>query len=477
MMPAMVKCPTCGGDHALSACPSASWDDATELGISPVALPLSAGMMVGEYRLAKPLGQGGMGVVWEAEHPLIGRKVAVKIVEETSAHVAARFLKEAQSASRLRHRNIVDVFGFGQLPDGRSYLVMELLVGETLAERLEKAGALTLQEALPIADGILTGLRVAHEQGIIHRDLKPENVWLTPPEEGARSPTVKLLDFGLAKLTGPAGASGRDSMMTRQGVPLGTPAFMSPEQCRGVAAIDHRTDLYAVGVMLFLMVSGKLPFTGESFIDVMTQHLTAEPPRLAERLGLPAALDEVIRKALAKRPEDRWATVEELREALQGWKASAWLPAAPAQAKAPASPSDATDPDAQRSAEYDSPLHKSVLLDNLTVAPSLEGGTLTLAFQGELDREDGATLLANYLLAVSDALKGSDARRVVLELDGLYFLEGAALGCLSEWLSSLRDQGLGPTVVRYSNTVGWQRSAVPSLARADPSIMLEQSDW
>ncbi|MSP60192.1 MAG: hypothetical protein EXR72_07585 [Myxococcales bacterium] len=504
----MTTCSLCGGDHTTGECPNTvSWEDPTELGLKPAAGALRAGMVVGEYRLTERVGEGGMGVVWAGIHPLIERKVAIKIVENTGASVAARFLKEAQAASRVRHRNIVDVFAFGQLPDGRSYLVMEFLEGESLGAFLASAGPLPFARALPIFDGILNGLRVSHERGIIHRDLKPDNVWLCPPDGAAGDfPTVKLLDFGLAKLVNPQ--AGKDSVLTRAGTPLGTPGYMSPEQCRGVAEVDARSDIYSVGVMLFLAFAARLPFVGESYIDVITQHLMAEPPSLAAIAGMPPGLVALIERALAKRADDRWQSAAELREALLSCDTMEWIPSVatavpveklgpraltrpmpvpPRTARAPSAavsvpvsvPVSVAAPAATAS-PCAAPLQDGVLLGDLTIQPEREGSTLTLSFQGELDREDGAALLGDHLGRITEAMRDDGVRRVVLDLEGLHFLGSDALGCLCQWLTLLRDlrsDGLAPTTVRYSNTVGWQRSTVPTFSRIDPGLMLEGSDW
>ena len=293
---------------------------------------LLPGTLVGEYRIVRRIGEGGMGVVFEAVHPLIGRKVAIKVLNAVggaSAGAGARFLLEARTASMVRHRNIVDVFAFGELHDGRLYLVMEFLEGETLGTFLGLHGPLSFAAAMSIFEGVLAGLHVAHGKGVVHRDLKPDNIWLLPADEpGDDEPEmvdplrVKVLDFGIAKITAGDGAGVK---LTRAGAPIGTPAFMSPEQCRGDAAIDARSDIYALGVMLYEMFTMRVPFSGDTFIEILHQHLNSPPPPLES--GMPEELQEVIERALAKSPGERFQTVAELREALLACRSALdWSP-------------------------------------------------------------------------------------------------------------------------------------------------------
>jgi serine/threonine protein kinase len=499
----MSVCSICAGDHPATECPQAgsgtNWDDPTELGLKPATGDIRPGMTVGEYSIVERIGQGGMGVVWAGVQPLIGRKVAIKILHNGSdPQAAARFLKEAQAASRIRHHNVVDVYSFGQLPDGRSFLVMEFLDGIDLAEHLNRTGPMPFDRALPILEGILGGLRASHEKGIIHRDLKPENIWLLPTEDNG-PPTqhsVKLLDFGLAKLVDQP--DGRNSLMTRAGAPLGTPAYMSPEQCRGVLDVDHRSDLYSLGVIMYQMFSGHVPFDGESHIDVINRHLGAAPPSLARAVGMGPALNNVILKALAKRPEDRFQTAAEMRDAIRLTDAEGWIPRPGTATAIDLDPTPAdeerqhTRADDARQADtlkpgqkppkgsvYRAPLSEAVLIDDLTVQPDLvDDDTLTLAFHGELDRDDSAGRLADFLAAVTDAMRDK-VRRVVLDIEGLAFMNSGGLQSLAAWLTVLRDmrhEGLAPVTIRYTGTVRWQASTTATLQRADPSLRIENAD-
>ena len=301
----------------------------------PEDVELPPGTRVGEYEVVRKIGEGGMGMVFEAVHPLIGRKVAIKVINAvagSTSGAAARFLQEARAASMVRHRNIVDVFAFGQLRDGRSYLVMEFLEGETLSSYLYRRGPLSFKQGLAIMEGVLAGLGTAHAKGVVHRDLKPDNIWILPPDDD-RAPDaaevvdplrIKLLDFGIAKLTA---GDGQSLVQTRAGAPIGTPWYMSPEQCRGDARIDGRSDIYALGVILYEMFSGQVPFRAENYIEVLSAHFNTPPPSLSDVIGMPPDLEEIVMTALAKDPARRYQNVAELRAALVSCDAAAeWTP-------------------------------------------------------------------------------------------------------------------------------------------------------
>jgi serine/threonine-protein kinase len=265
---------------------------------------------VGGFEVQEILGRGGMGTVYAAVHPQIGKRVAIKVVSAAYAgneELYERFRREAHVVSRVQHPGLVNVFTFDRLPDGRPYLVMELLEGEALAERIARA-PLQLPELLDIFGQILDALGAAHEGGVVHRDLKPENIFLCQVRGRLQ---VKLLDFGLAKDTD-AGARA----MTRTGITMGTPAYMSPEQCRG-RGVDHRTDLYALGAVLYEVVTGDPPFLSDTVLDLLNQHLNEAPVPPSRRAVLPAALEAVILRALEKRAEDRYQTAAEMLAALQ----------------------------------------------------------------------------------------------------------------------------------------------------------------
>jgi serine/threonine protein kinase len=276
---------------------------------------IEIGHGIGNYRITAKLGEGGMGVVFLAEHPVIGRKVALKAIHPQFARnteVVSRFVNEAKAVNQIRHEHIVDVTDFGHTPAGDFYFIMECLQGETLADCLLKEGRLAPQRALRIAAQIADALQASHDHGVIHRDLKPDNVFLT--RHGDDGDFVKVLDFGLAKLVRAEDMSPRN---TRSGSLMGTPLYMSPEQCDGTVEIDHRADIYALGVLLFEMLTGKVPFAGTGYGQVILQHMTARPPAARSIVPeLPLALEAILSRALAKDRELRFQSMAELRDAL-----------------------------------------------------------------------------------------------------------------------------------------------------------------
>jgi serine/threonine-protein kinase len=271
---------------------------------SPGAVQMSdlpPGMVVSDYKIEHKLGEGGMGAVYAAVHPLIGKKAAIKVISPqlcTDASSVERFVQEARSVNQIGHPNIVDIFTFGVLPDGRSYFVMEWLQGESLADRLARGG-MTLGEAVEIMDQVADALEAAHEKGIVHRDLKPDNTYLVKVRGDRR--LVKLLDFGIAKL---AGGDVR-VQKTATGMMMGTPGYISPEQARG-KNVDNRTDVYAFGCMAYEMVLGRLPFVAESAMDVVLKHLTEPPPPPSSIWPeIPPQLEDILLRMLDKDPARR----------------------------------------------------------------------------------------------------------------------------------------------------------------------------
>jgi serine/threonine protein kinase len=290
----------------------------------PVANNIAIGDTVaGKYRLLDIIGEGGMGVVYLAEHTLIEKRIALKVLRSeysSKPEVVGRFQQEAISASRIKHPNVLDVFDFGKLEDGSFFLAMEYLQGRDLAGELSESTTIVPERALRIAMQMTRALAAAHARGVVHRDLKPENVFLHQTEDGDE--IVKIVDFGIAQLKGkedgPEGPE-RRRRLTRTGMIFGTPEYMSPEQAAG-RTIDLRSDIYAVGVMLYEMFTGAVPFTGASFMAVLSAHLTQPVPpmrRFLPELGISAELEAAVMKALQKEPDARFQSMRELSSALQ----------------------------------------------------------------------------------------------------------------------------------------------------------------
>jgi serine/threonine-protein kinase len=284
-----------------------------------VGTELSTGdILEGKYAIGPRLGAGGMGVVYQGEHITLGMKVAIKVLHPTEADdptMIARFKAEARSAAAIRHQNVVEVTDFGLTPDRRPFFVMAHLRGESLADRLDHVGVLTERETVEITDQILRGLSAAHRRGVVHRDLKPENVFLAREDDDREA--VKLLDFGIAKILGgsrthPGRQNRSQRQLTMKGTVLGTPGYMAPETIEGDVAIDARADLFAVGVLMYEMATGRRPFTGSSPLEVMSETVSKPVPRpTAVRPEISDAMERVILVALAKDPRDRFQSTEE----------------------------------------------------------------------------------------------------------------------------------------------------------------------
>jgi serine/threonine-protein kinase len=233
-------------------------------------------LLDGRYRIVRLLGEGGMGSVYLASHVGLGRDVAIKFLHADLAsrdEMVGRFHREAQAAAAIRHKNIIEVFDVGMSPQGEPFLVMEYLEGESLAGLLKRAGPLNLGAACAVMEPTLQALQAAHRKGIIHRDLKPDNIFLA--HQQGEPPVVKIIDFGISKFTQCA----LDKWRTKTGSILGTPAYMSPEQARGSAGLDHRTDIYSMGTIFFEMLTGALPFAGNNFAEYLSAMLIEDPER------------------------------------------------------------------------------------------------------------------------------------------------------------------------------------------------------
>ncbi len=323
---ALRRCRTCGEEYPSDylVCPR----DATPLGLDREAEdPLLGVVLAGTYRIVRSLGRGGMGRLYEAQHTRLDRRFAIKVLHEAqsrSRDATLRFEREARVLSRIRSDHVLDVVDVLRTPDDRAAIVTARLEGEDLKARLDRVGKLEVGEAIAIARQVCRGLAAAHAQGVVHRDLKPSNLFL---ESGADGRTVvKVLDFGVAKLAG-------EPELTRTGAVVGTPAYMAPEQARGSSEVDERADVYAVGAVLYRMLTGRSPYTGEEPAAPPASLLHESPPRprSLER-SIPIGLEAVIQRAMARDPTQRPDDTLELERELAAFdpggepSAAAWEP-------------------------------------------------------------------------------------------------------------------------------------------------------
>jgi eukaryotic-like serine/threonine-protein kinase len=286
---------------------------------------LPPGTRAGEYVIERVLGSGGFGTVYEALQPVIRKRVAIKVLAAKYSFdpkAVARFAAEARVTNQIGHPNILGVFSFGRLDDGRHYHVMDFVAGETLETLIRRRGALPLDEALPILTDIASALDAAHRQGVVHRDLKPANVLLT--QQGERL-IPKVIDFGVAKLL----ADDTKVHKTKSGALMGTPLYMSPEQCRG-RSVDHRSDVYSFGVVTYEILTGKPPFDGKDAVDLLVQH-TSQNPAPPSRIdpAFPPELDDVLLGLLEKDPDRRPSSLGEVVSRLATITAGEAVAAAP----------------------------------------------------------------------------------------------------------------------------------------------------
>ncbi|MGN6105062.1 MAG: serine/threonine protein kinase [Kofleriaceae bacterium] len=277
------------------------------------AIDMVGATLSGRYLVTRKVGQGGMGAVYEATHTLIGKRVAVKVLLEKYAKreaIVARLKQEAQLASSVNNEHIIDVTDFGTTDDGRTFVVMEFLEGESLAECLARETRLPEQRLLRIVHQSASALAAAHAKGIVHRDIKPENLFLLRRKE---QDFVKVVDFGISKSLRSSSEEEEQPRLTQTGMVLGTPLYMSPEQARGDDELDHRVDIYALGVIMYEAASGRVPFVGNNYLSVISQVLNEEPPSLRGiRPELSEEFEAIVQRAMAKDRSDRYASAAEM---------------------------------------------------------------------------------------------------------------------------------------------------------------------
>jgi serine/threonine protein kinase len=301
-------------------------------------MALQAGQRIGNYDVVRLLGEGGFGEVYLVENPLIQRRAAAKVLHAGLAHDAEsvrRFLNEARAASAIRHPNIIEVLDAGGTADGAHYILLEFLEGVSLQKRLADVGRLALPQVLDIASQAGSALAAAHAAGIVHRDLKPENLFLVPDASAPDGERVKVLDFGIAKIKHGSGSGG--TVKTRTGVIMGSPAYMSPEQCKDSADVDLRSDVYSFAVILYETLTGRPPHVAPSGTELLIMHLTETPRPLRELApDVPAHVEAAIARALARARDDRFNSMTSFVAALRGSGDTAILSQPPVSEARPA---------------------------------------------------------------------------------------------------------------------------------------------
>jgi serine/threonine protein kinase len=326
------------------------------------------GRLIGQYRVTGVLGEGGMGIVYAAQHTLLDRPAAIKVLLpgfSKKEEIVTRFFNEARAATAIRNPGIVEIYDFGWTQEGAAFIVMERLEGETLRARC-KRGPLRWSTALALARQVAGALGAAHAKGIVHRDLKPDNIFLVPDMEVPGGERIKLLDFGIAKLAGSSSGSGQHK--TRTGAVMGTPTYMAPEQCRGVA-VDARTDLYALGCILFELCTGRPPFVGEGEGDVLIDHVKTPPPALTSVVsGVPKEVESIAQRLLAKAPADRVQTAGELIRLIDAARTAIRRTARSGPSPVLTKPLPSGDPDGNPISSVDDDVEQ---LEELEISPTL----------------------------------------------------------------------------------------------------------
>jgi eukaryotic-like serine/threonine-protein kinase len=301
--------------------------------------PIVGQHLAGRYEVVRKIGEGGMGVVYEARHLKIDKRVAVKVLLDKyvqKADVVARLEQEARLASAIGHENIIDITDFGETEDGRTFVVMEFLEGESLGALLQRDGPLLPRRAVTIARQVASALGAAHDKGVVHRDVKPENIFITQRSDGD---FVKVVDFGISKAMRASDIEEESPRLTQTGMVLGTPLYLSPEQARGEEHLDHRIDIYALGTILYETLTGEVPFHGANYLSIISQILSQEPKPLSQArpdLGISPALEQVVNRAMTKDRDERYQTMKEFDADLAAVESGAEGRIAFARAAAPA---------------------------------------------------------------------------------------------------------------------------------------------
>ncbi|MBX7184300.1 MAG: protein kinase [Vicinamibacteria bacterium] len=313
-----MTCPSCSTSVPLGArfCPGCGGAVRSDAGAGDALRDRLQSAVEDSFHVERLLGRGGMGSVYLAREPALDRLVAIKVLppeRAQSPELRERFRREARTAAQLSHPNIVPLLTFGE-DDGLMYFVMGYVEGEPLSAKLLREGRLQTGDAVRVLSELAEGLGYAHSRGVVHRDVKPENILIERPNG-----VVRLTDFGVAK------GLASSSSLTTEGAVIGTPHYMSPEQASGRADVDTRSDIYSMGALAFTLFTGRPPFTGRTASEILRQHLSQEAPRLRDHVpDLPAALDDAVRRCLAKEPSARWGSVQDFAKALQSAGDSWW---------------------------------------------------------------------------------------------------------------------------------------------------------
>jgi eukaryotic-like serine/threonine-protein kinase len=462
-----MQCPTCqaaieDSQRFCSSCGTVV--QATDVTQPDPMIGLTLG---GKYRVVRLLGEGGMGAVYEGEQQLgsARRKVAVKTLHphlSRDASIKQRFEREVGTIAELEHPNTIQLYDFGATEDGVLYIVMEFLHGKSLAERLEKEGAILPAQVAHIMNQVCGSLEEAHGRGIVHRDLKPDNVMLV--ERAGKKDFVKVLDFGIAKRAKEEDKN--EQKLTQQGMVLGTPPYMSPEQFTG-RPIDARSDIYSLGVMSYEMLTGRLPFRAETAWEWAAQHMTQPPiplESMAEGLRAPEPMRSAIRRSLEKSPDARWQTVKDFNEAFSGqgvvaarpWMASS-SPSAVARQATEVGPSlDAGPVFAPPQAAMGAP----------PPAPTMGGPPMTPTYTPEAGNVSYAT--PPGLAQSPERAEGRGGRTALLLVAGLIGL--ASVGAI---LFAVRGQGLGGGALQLDNGGATQPTVAPAVTLGRPVPVVE----